>query len=93
MNYDMTIGVILSAPIMNFTIPDDLSFFGFDKFAVTEAYSPKLTLIEQPTEKIGKMAAQLMIERIQGRWDDFPKVIELKAKMVINDSVAAVKDN
>jgi LacI family transcriptional regulator len=87
MNYDMTLGVILSLANMNITIPENLSIFGFDKFTGTDSFSPKLSLIEQPTAKIGKMAADLLLERIQGKWQDFPKVIELKTRMVINDSI------
>lgn len=88
MSYDMTLGVILSISNMHITIPEKISIFGFDKFTGTDSFSPKLNLIEQPTAKIGKMAAELLMERIQGKWQDFPKVIEIKTKMLINNSVS-----
>ncbi len=92
MSYDMTMGVLLSIVNMQITIPDELSIFGFDNFAVSEAISPGLTLIEQPTERIGRLAAELLIERIQGRWKDFPRETVLKTKMVIKKSVAAIQE-
>ncbi|MCK5152975.1 MAG: LacI family DNA-binding transcriptional regulator [Spirochaetales bacterium] len=89
-SYDMTMGTFLSIVNKKISIPDDLSLFGYDRFSGTDAFSPKLSLIEQPTEKIGKTAANILIDRIRGNWDDFPKTVELKTKMIIRDSVRRV---
>ncbi|MDC7231657.1 MAG: LacI family DNA-binding transcriptional regulator [Spirochaetales bacterium] len=90
MSYDMTLGVFLSTVNRHIKIPEDLSVFGFDMFPGIDALTPKLTLIEQPTAKIGQVAAEILLERIQGQWNSFPRCVELKAKMIIRDSIAAI---
>lgn len=86
-SYDMTMGVFLSIANKNLLIPENVSLFGYDRFSGTDSFSPKLTLVEQPTEKIGRIAGQILIDRIRGNWDDFPCVRKLKTKMLIRDSV------
>lgn len=90
-SYDMTMGAILSVVNKSIHLPGDLSLFGYDRFSGTDAFSPKLSLVEQPTAKIGRTAAQILIRRIRGDWQDFPKVVELKTKMVIRDSVRDIR--
>ena len=89
-NYDMTMGVLLAIANRSVAIPTDVSLFGYDRFSGTDAFAPKLTLIEQPTEKIGRIAARILIDRIRGNWNDFPRVHELKTKMLIRASVRAL---
>lgn len=90
MSYDMTLGVFLSTVNRHIKIPEDLSVFGFDLFSGIESLTPKVTLIEQPTAKIGQVTAEILLERIQGHWDSFPRCVALKAKMIVKDSVAAI---
>lgn len=90
-SFDITMGLLLAIVNKNLSIPKDLSIFGFDRFTGTDAFSPRLSLVEQPISKIGKTAAQLIIKRINGNWDDYPEVIELKTKMLIRDSVNTLK--
>ncbi|QEN09448.1 LacI family transcriptional regulator [Oceanispirochaeta crateris] len=90
MSYDMTLGVLLSTVNRHIQIPGDLSVFGFDLFSGVEALSTKLTLMKQPTAKMGQVAAETLLERIQGHWDSFPLNVELKAKMIVHDSISAI---
>lgn len=89
-NYDMTIGTLLSIVNKKISIPEDLSLFGYDQFSGTEAVSPKLSLVVQPVEKIGKTAAEILLKRIRGNWEDFPKTVELNTKMIIRDSIKKI---
>lgn len=89
-NYDMTMGTLLSIVNKNISIPEDLSLFGYDQFSGTEAFSPRLSLVVQPVEKIGKTAAEILLKRIRGNWDDFPKIAKLSTKMIIRDSVKKI---
>ncbi len=87
-NYDMTMGALLSIANRQISIPQDVSLFGYDRFSGTDAFFPKLTLIEQPTARIGETAAAILLDRIRGDWDDFPRIAKLKTKMFVGDSVA-----
>ena len=46
-------------------IPEDISFAGYDCIPITQSLTPRLTTIRQNTSKMGKIAAQLLIEQIE----------------------------
>ena len=50
-----------------FVIPDDVSVCGFTNSYLTEVTYPKLTSVDQHGYKMGKVAAQLLINRIEGK--------------------------
>ena len=45
-------------------MPDDISIAGFDDFEWADCFEPRLTLVAQPCEEIGRRAAFLLMERI-----------------------------
>ena len=86
-NYEMTIGAILALHELHVRIPEDVSFIGFDHFEAIDVVEPPLTVVERPIVRIGQLAAQLMLQRIQGDYDDFPTVVKVHTKMNIRNSV------
>lgn len=89
-NYEMTIGAILALHDLRLRIPEDISFIGFDHFEAIDVVEPPLTVIEQPIERIGKLAAQLILKRLQGDYADFPTTVKLNTKMAIRSSVRTI---
>ncbi len=45
-------------------IPNDLAFAGFDDFDLAEFTSPSLTVVRQPAQEMGRVAANLLFDRI-----------------------------
>jgi len=45
-------------------IPNDLAFAGFDDFDLAEFTSPPLTVVRQPAQEMGRVAANLLFDRI-----------------------------
>jgi LacI family transcriptional regulator len=45
-------------------IPTDLAFAGFDDFDLAEFTSPPLTVVRQPAQEMGRVAANLLFDRI-----------------------------
>lgn len=86
-NYEMTVGAILALHELHLRIPEDISFIGFDHFEAIDVVEPALTVVEQPIERIGQLAAELVLKRIQGDYADFPTTVKLNTKMVIRNSV------
>lgn len=86
-NYEMTIGAILALHEMRLRIPEDLSFIGFDHFEAIDVVEPPLTVVEQPIERMGQLAAQLVLTRIQGDYTDFPTIVRLNTKITIRNSI------
>lgn len=89
-NYYMTIGAMMAINEMNIKVPQDLSIIGFDRFDLMDVIRPALTVIEQPSERIGEIAAELLLKRIRGDYSDFPKTHQLNTKMLNRDSVKEV---
>jgi LacI family transcriptional regulator len=89
-NYYMTFGAIIAINERKIKIPGDISIIGFDHFELSDVINPPLTVVEQPTQRIGEMAAQTVIRRIKGDYDDFPVSISVKTRMIIRDSVKKI---
>ncbi len=45
-------------------VPTDLAFAGFDDFDLAEFTSPPLTVVRQPAQEMGRVAANLLFDRI-----------------------------
>jgi LacI family transcriptional regulator len=46
-------------------VPVDVALVGFDDFELAELTSPPLTVVRQPAQEIGRVAASLLFERIE----------------------------
>ncbi|MBC8102212.1 MAG: substrate-binding domain-containing protein [Cytophagales bacterium] len=47
-------------------VPEDLSVVGFDDLGPSSTANPPLTTVRQPIRRIGEVAAQLLLDRING---------------------------
>lgn len=65
-NYEMTMGAIIEAREMELQIPERLSFIGFDNLEFARACVPRLSIVTQPTVEIGREAAGLMLQKLNG---------------------------
>jgi LacI family transcriptional regulator len=45
-------------------MPGDLAFAGFDDFDMAEFTSPSLTVVRQPAQEMGRVATNLLFDRI-----------------------------
>lgn len=52
------------------SIPEDLSITGYDNSMLAHQHPLSLTTIAHPQEKLGEMAGQLLLEKIQGGSDE-----------------------
>jgi LacI family transcriptional regulator len=46
-------------------VPGDVALAGFDDFELAELTSPPLTVVRQPSQEMGRVAASLLFERIE----------------------------
>lgn len=60
----MTIGVMRGLRDAGLRVPEDVALAGFDDFDWADSFSPRLTVMAQPCEQIGRRAAQLLIRRL-----------------------------
>ena len=66
-NYEMTMGAVIGLNEMGVSMPDDISLVGFDNLPFARACRPALTIVSQPTEKIARETAQIMLARLEGQ--------------------------
>jgi LacI family transcriptional regulator len=89
-NYYMTFGAIIAINERKVKIPDEISIVGFDHFELSDVINPPLTVVEQPTSRIGEMAARTVLRRIKGDYEDFPVSISVKTRMILKNSVRKI---
>jgi LacI family transcriptional regulator len=65
-NDQMAIGVLRYALEQGIRVPGDLSIVGVDNVPIGSFVTPRLTTVAQPMADLGRIAAQLLLERIQG---------------------------
>lgn len=63
----MAIGAYRYAQEKNISIPQELSIIGFDDISLAAFVNPPLTTIRQSKDKMGSLAANLLLERIANK--------------------------
>ncbi len=86
-NYEMTLGAIMALNERNVKVPDELSVIGFDNLHIARVVKPPLTIVVQPMEQIGEIAANTILKRIKGDMTNYPSMVRLKTELMINQSV------
>lgn len=67
-------------------VPQDLSVVGFDDIELVAHIAPPLTTIRQPRNQLGRIAAERLLARLEGRVDDSDTV--LPVELVLRGSTA-----
>jgi DNA-binding LacI/PurR family transcriptional regulator len=62
----VAIGGLKGCRLRNVTVPDDVSIAGYDDIELAKYVTPSLTTIQQPREKMGQLATQLILSLLQG---------------------------
>ena len=70
-------------------VPDDLSIVGFADLDFAATMNPPLTTMRQKPHEIGRLAAKLIMDRIDGIIsNDSPTTIKVAAELIIRNSTA-----
>jgi LacI family transcriptional regulator len=85
----MAIGAINMLSTMNINVPDDVSIVGFDDIYLAQIVKPKLTTIRQDREKIGEVAANILINLSA---DQHIGRVMLEPELVIRESAMVLKE-
>jgi LacI family transcriptional regulator len=82
------IGAIRSLREAGLRVPEDVSVVGFDDVNSAAYQNPRLTTIRQPWQKMAQIAAQTLLDRLNGK--DVPKDILVEPELVIRESTGFV---
>ena len=72
-------------------VPTDISLISFDDVRWARYADPPLTVVAQPTEQIGTLAAKLLFERLAGRTERSAHTLE--PTLIVRGSCATPKDS
>jgi LacI family transcriptional regulator len=86
-NGPTALGVLRALRDLGREIPRDIAFATFDELAVEDLFSPSITTVVQPAYDIGFKAAQILLDRIEGRTEDgTPITVRLPATLKVRES-------
>lgn len=84
-NDSSAFGVMEAVTRMGLRVPDDMSVIGFDDIIEAQQVHPGLTTVRQPLEEMGRVAARILLKRLDD--PDLPgQRVELPTVLVERDS-------
>jgi DNA-binding LacI/PurR family transcriptional regulator len=81
------IGAIRALQEQGLRVPQDISVLGFDDIPGAAFHNPSLTTVRQPLNRMGEVAAQTLLDRIEGR-KEYPSEIAIEPELVVRESTA-----
>ena len=78
-NHNITMGFLTAARERGLQIPEDIDIFGFDCVDICSMLRPPLPVVHQPEPEIGALAANYLIQRLDGYTGE-SRVTKLKCK-------------
>jgi len=83
----LAIGAIEGARQIGLRVPNDVSIIGFDNMQISSFVSPTLSTISQPTYEMGRMGAEVVINRLEKKIQE-PVHQFLDIKIVVRESTS-----
>jgi LacI family transcriptional regulator len=82
----MALGAMLAMREENLRIPEDIALIGLDDIPAAKLVHPTLTTMTQMQEDIGRLAAEMIFERIEGTAPDKSRLVEMPYKLIARES-------
>jgi LacI family transcriptional regulator len=89
----MAVGALKALREADLRVPEDVALVGFDDVPIASAIEPALTTVRQPIERLGSMAADLLLNLIENPSDTEAPAhrLILPAKLIVRDSCGAMR--
>jgi LacI family transcriptional regulator len=81
------IGAMRALQEVGLSVPEDVSVVGFDDVASATFCIPPLTTVRQPLKKMGRIAAETLLDRIEQR-GEFKHELPVEPELVVRKSTA-----
>ncbi|EFL52557.1 transcriptional regulator, LacI family [Solidesulfovibrio fructosivorans JJ]] len=86
----MAIGAMGALRAFGLTVPQDVSVVGFDDVTFASYVTPRLTTIRQPVYEMGRLAAKVALDALEGG-DAGPRHLILEHELVVRESTAPIR--
>jgi DNA-binding LacI/PurR family transcriptional regulator len=90
-NDTAAIGAIRAICDAGLRCPDDISVIGFDDISSAAYQVPRLTTVRQPLRRMGEIAVQTLLKRIQSPGEAYPEVIMFEPELMVRESTSAAR--
>lgn len=90
-NDTAAIGAMRALKEAGLSVPGDVSVIGFDDILSAAFQVPSLTTIRQPLEKMGQVASQVLLDRIEHPDRDQPAEIVMGPKLMVRESTGPAR--
>jgi LacI family transcriptional regulator len=91
-NSIMAFGVLHAIEDLGLSCPKDIALATFDDLSFGDAFRPHLTCVAQPSYDIGRMGAELLIDRIKGQGQPEPVHLRLDTELRVRESTAGTRE-
>ncbi len=86
----MAVGAMVACRELDLKIPRDIAIVGFDDIAISSLVEPALTTVRVRQYHVGRMASDLLLERLSGK-ENAQRHVEFPVELVIRNSCGARK--
>ena len=80
------IGAMRAAHKLGLQIPQDIAVAGFDNIPLASYWTPSLTTVSQPIREQGKLAARILLDRIEGKLKGEATTHTMGCEVVLRES-------
>ena len=80
------LGALRAIEDLGLRIPEDVAVIGFDDFELAHVLRPRFTLVRQPAAELGRRAAEMLFDRLDGRGRPSPRRLVLPTELVVRES-------
>lgn len=77
-------GAMQALAALGLRVPEDIAVTGYDDIVFARMFKPSLTTIRAPTYELGQQAANMLLDRMQGRGHGID--IVLQPELIVRDS-------
>jgi LacI family transcriptional regulator len=82
----MAVGALVAIREAGLRVPEDVAVVGFDDIPVARLITPRLTTVAQFQENLGVRAAEMLLERLDGKAPEQGRSEEMPYELIVRES-------
>lgn len=82
----MGVGALRALKELGYEIPTDVALAMFDDTSLADLVDPPITVISQPIESIGQIAARMLLERMRGNISEQGREVLVQPNLIVRQS-------
>jgi LacI family transcriptional regulator len=82
----MAMGALIAIREAGLRVPHDIAIVGFDDIPAAQLVYPPLTTVTQFQERLGRRAAELLLERLNNTAPEGGRSVEMPFKLIVRES-------